>query len=110
MAMVRDTLARHLLFEKHQALVVFRGEASYLNTDKQVIALELPTIGRIEITYDGLMFHVTAANGEVSINNRPVAAGLSFSLVAASSRSARKRDNNLHPFITFNLPHPEIVV
>ena len=110
MAMVRDTLARHLLFEKHQALVVFRGEASYLNTDKRVIALELPTIGRIEITYDGLMFRVTAANGEVSINNRPVAAGHSLPGCCVVALGSQTRRNNERAFITFDLSHPEIVV
>jgi eukaryotic-like serine/threonine-protein kinase len=110
MASVRDSLARQLLFDKHQALVVFNGAPSYLNAGKRAIALDLANVGRIEITYDGLLFRVTAVVGEVFINNRQVATGdaLPGCCVVALGSQARRRSERA--FITFDLSHPEIVL
>lgn len=110
MAAVRDALATHLLFDKHQALVVFRGTPSYLNATNRAIALNLPTVGRIEISYDGLMFRVTVSTGEVYINNRPVAAGDPLPGCCVVALGSQERRNNQRAFITFDLSHPEIVV
>lgn len=110
MSIVRDVLAKHLLFDKHQALVVFEENASYLNSASRSVDLNLPTIGRVEIHYDGLVFRVTTVSGEVFINNRPVVAGdiLPGSCVVALGGPDRRA--NFRKFITFDLSHPEIVL
>ena len=110
MSAVRDALARHLLFNKHQALVVFRGRPSYLNSANRNIALDLPTVGRVEISYDGLMFRVTAVTGEVFINNSIVSAGQSLPGCCVVALGSQARRNNERAFITFDLSHPEIVL
>ena len=110
MSAVRDALARHLLFDKHQALVVFRGRPSYLNAGNRNIALDLPTFGRVEISYDGLMFRVTAVTGEVFINNSIVSAGQSLPGCCVVALGSQARRNNERAFITFDLSHPEIVL
>jgi eukaryotic-like serine/threonine-protein kinase len=110
MAVVRDALARHLLFDKHQALVVFRGNASYLNATNRAIALQFGAVGSVEITYDGLTFKVTAESGEVFINNRPIAVGHELPGCCVVALGSQARRNNERAFITFDVSHPEIVV
>ncbi|MCP5236684.1 MAG: serine/threonine protein kinase [Zoogloeaceae bacterium] len=107
---VRDALARHLLFDRHQALVVFRGSPSYLNAANRAIALRFGTVGSVDIAYDGLKFAVTAASGEVYINNRPVATGYQLPGCCVVALGSPARRNNERVFITFDVSHPEIVV
>jgi len=66
---VRDELARYLLKDKHQAIVIHNGTAQYLNSTTKSVQLELSGIGKIKIVYDGLHFRITAVSGEVYINN-----------------------------------------
>jgi serine/threonine-protein kinase len=110
MSAVRDALARHLLFGKHQALVVFNGQATYLNSVKRNIVLNLPSVGRIEISYDGLNFCVTAAMGEVFINNSSVSTGQLLPGCCVVALGSQARHNSERAFITFDLSHPEIVL
>lgn len=110
MSNVRDILARHLLFDRHKALVVVEGKASYLDSSIRSIALRFTGIGEFEIHYDGVDFRVTTVSGEVFVNNHAVVAGypLPGSCVISlggSDRMARDRK-----FITFDLSHPEIVL
>ena len=107
---VRDILARHLLFDRHKALVVFEGKASYLNSENRSVNLTLPEIGQIEIRYDGLVFRVTTVSGEVFINNQAASAGniLPGSCVVSLGNSDRM--SRYRKFITFDLSHPEIVL
>lgn len=110
MSAVRDALARHLLFGRHQALVVFRGQPLYLNSVNRNIVLDLPTVGRVQISYDDLMFRVTAVAGEVYINNSTVTAGQALPGCCVVALGSPMRRNNERAFITFDLSHPEIVL
>ena len=109
MSEVQRLLSRHLLFDRHQALVVFQGNASYLNSGSRLVRAKLPNIGEIEIFYDGLDFGVRNVAGNVFINYRQAAIGdvLPGSCVVALGGpelgSARK-------YITFDLSNPEIVL
>lgn len=106
---VRDVLAKHILSGQHQALVVFNGKASYLNADTRTVSLKLPSVGEVEIQYDGLDFRVTSCFGEVFINNRAVTIGdaLPGSCVVTLGGPHRKANR---AYITFDLSNPEIVV
>lgn len=106
---VRDLLAKHLLHNRHRALVVFNGKASYLDASRQSVVLNLPSIGAIGIRYDGFNFMVDSVSDEVFINNDSVAVGdhlpgaCVVTLGAPSRRATRK-------YITFDLSNPEIVL
>ena len=110
MSYVRDLLARHILHDRHQALVVFNGKELRLNSTTRYVDLNLPTVGQIRIGYDGLDFSVVSISGEVLINNRAVAAGavIPGSCVVALGGSHRRSTERT--FITFDLSHPEIVL
>lgn len=115
-AVVRDELARHILYDMHQALVVYKGQAKYLGARQRTITLKLNergttnNIGNVMIEYDGLQFKVVKVSGEVFINNAAVATGdeLPGSCVVGLGNSQRESFNRA--FITFDLSHPEIVL
>lgn len=110
MSTLRDEIGRYLLHGKHQALAVHRGNPSYLNINKRKIRLEFPTVGKIEIAYDGFWFQVSVAEGEVFINNIPAVAGdqLPGSCVISLGNSSRRA--NQRAFIAFDISNPEVVL
>ncbi len=110
MAAVRDEIERYLLSGKHHALAVYNGKASYLNLRKKQIRLELPTIGKIEIAYDGFWFLVTVAEGEVFINNIPAKAGRQLPGSCVISLGGGQRKANQRAFIAFDISNPEVVL
>lgn len=107
MVSVRDTLAKYISFNQHQALVVHKGAATYLNLENKTIALEFRGVGRIDIQYNGCAFVATETTGEVFINNRPVSPGeeLPGSCVVALGAAYRKAERE---FITFDISYPEV--
>jgi len=110
MCEVRDILARHLLFDRHKALVVFEGVASYLNATNRTVELSLPSVGSIVIFYDGLDFRVTNVSGDVLINNHPVSINDLLPGACVVSLGGLQLRTNSRKFITFDLSHPEIVL
>lgn len=110
MQQVRDVLARHILFDRHRALVVHQGKASVLSAANRHVGLTFGEIGKVAIKYDGLAFVVESVSGEVHINNRPVEAGLVLPGACVVALGAAHRRANERRFITFDISHPEIVL
>lgn len=110
MPQIRDLLSRHILFNRHQALVVFQGKASYLNAASPTVSLNLPPIGQIRIRYNGLDFVVESFTGEVSINNAAIQVGEVLPGACVVALGAGHRRANERKFITFDISHPEIVL
>lgn len=110
LAYVRDELARHLLKWKHQAMVIFNGKPSYLNADVPTVSLQLPNVGSITITYDGIHFKVTNVGGETFINNSAANIGdvIPGSCVVAFGSTFRQPSERA--FITFDVSNPEVVL
>ena len=106
---VAGLLAKHLLHDRHRALIVFDGKASYLDAARRSVVLRLSSIGEVGIRYDGFNFVVDKVSGEVFINNSHVAAGdtLPGACVVALGAPERKAARK---YITFDLSHPEIVL
>ncbi len=106
---VRSILAKHLLHDRHKALIVFRGAPSYLDSTNRSVSLQLPNMGGVEIRYDGFSFQVHSVVGDVYINNGRCAVNdilpgaCVVTLGAPEHRTLRK-------YITFDLSHPEIVL
>ncbi|NIJ78589.1 serine/threonine-protein kinase [Xanthomonas campestris] len=106
---VRDLLAKLLLFDRHQALVVYKGKASYLNSSKRNVSAVLPAMGSIEITYDGMDFLVSDVQGDVFINYGRTSKGqiLPGSCVVALGAPDKGSDRR---YVTFDLASPEVVL
>lgn len=109
MAAVRDLVGKYLLADRHKALVVFGNQASYLDHSSRSVSLRLPTMGEVEISYDGLNFSVISMSGDVFVNNRRAVVGyvLPGACVVALGAPAH---GNRRRYITFDLSHPEIVL
>lgn len=107
---VRDALARHILFGRHRALVVYQGKASVLDANNRSVGLNYGEIGKISIKYDGLAFVVESVSGEVQINNQAVAAGSRLPGACVVALGGAHRRGNERRFITFDISHPEIVL
>ena len=110
MVEVRDTLARHILYGRHQALIVYNNTPAKLDKDARVVKLNFPGVGSANVVYDGLKFFLENVTGEVMVNNRDVGEGFVIpgSCVVALGNSLRKAIDRR--FITFDVSHPEIVL
>lgn len=109
MQQVRIVLAKHLLHDRHKALIVYQGAPSYLNSTSRSVSLRLPNMGDIEIRYDGFCFRVHSVSGDVYINNgkcvvNDVLPGACVVTLGAPEHQNRRK------YITFDLSHPEIVL
>jgi len=109
MKQVVEIVSKHLLFDKHRALVVHSKKPYYLDKDKKSVKLGYGEIASVEITYDGLDFKVTNLMGDVFINN--ATANLGDSLPGASVLTLGGPElKNRRAYITFDLSNPEIVL
>lgn len=109
MQQVRDVLSKHLLLDQHQALVVYQGQATYLNASNRVVSAKLSGMGSITITYDGMQFIVSDVQGDVFINYGKTIKGqpLPDSCVVAlgsPDKGASRR------YVTFDIASPEVVL
>lgn len=107
---VKEALARHILFDKHRALIVYQSRASVLSASSRTVNLAFGTIGALSIRYDGLDFIVDSVSGEVAINNQIVAAGSPLPGACVVALGGAHRRSNERRFITFDISHPEIVL
>ncbi|HFF1621286.1 TPA: serine/threonine-protein kinase [Yersinia enterocolitica] len=110
MSNIRDILSKHIMFDRHEALVIHNNRPSKLNSTNRSVRLQIPNVGKIEISYDGLEFKVIAVSGEVTINNNSVSNGdkLPGSCVISIGDSSRRSSNRA--FVTFDLSNPETVL
>ena len=106
---VRDVLAKHLLHNRHKALIVFEGKASYLNAVNQSVRLSLPSIGEVHIRYDGFCFRAHSVTGDVFVNNRRFVVGDELPGACVVTLGSPELANQ-RKYITFDLSHPEIVL
>lgn len=109
MKQVRDLLAKHLLFDRHKALIVFNGTPSYLDSANRSVILQLPGMGSVEIRYDSFCFRVHSVAGDVYINNARCVVNDILPGACVVTLGAPEHKQN-RKYITFDLSHPEIVL
>ena len=107
---IRDELSRYLLRDKHQAMAVIGGNTSYLNSKIRKVSLKLPSVGSIEVTYNGLHFVVTAVSGETFINNSNVLVGSVIPSSCVVTFGGPHRFPSERAFVTFDVSNPEVVL
>lgn len=102
-------LEKHLLHDRHKALIVYNGVPSFLNSANRAVSLHLPHMGDIEIRYDGFCFRVHSVAGDVYINNGRCAVNDVLPGACVVTLGAPEHQNR-RKYITFDLSHPEIVL
>jgi len=107
---IKNEIARYLLKDKHQAIVIHNGNPQYLNSETKSVQLELTGIGKVEIAYDGLHFKVVSVSGEIYINNSVPQVGTILPASCVVAIGATYRHANQRAFITFDVSNPEVVL
>lgn len=109
MKQVFDTVSKHLLFDKHRALVVHGNKPYYLDKDRKTVKLAFGNIASVEIAYDGLTFKVSNLTGDVYINNSTASLGDDLPGASVVTLGGPELGNG-RAYITFDLSNPEIVL
>lgn len=106
---VKDILAKHLLRNRHRALVIDKAVPYLLDAGNRMHRVEQPNKGEIVIEYDGFCFRVRDVKGGVFINNQAANIGdkLPGACVIAVGSIEKKFDRI---YVTVDLSHPEIVL
>lgn len=107
MVTLRDEFAKHLLFNKHQAIAVVGGRPCVLNAKERAVTLEMGAHGKIRIEYNGMMFIVTYVEGAVYINAAEARVGqfMPGSCVITFGVNGGSRG-----FVPFDVSNPEVVI
>ncbi|WP_299850389.1 serine/threonine-protein kinase [uncultured Roseovarius sp.] len=109
MSAVCQTIEKHLLFNRHRALVVLNGKPSYLDKDNTSVSLTFGSIAGVKIEYDGLLFKVTNVAGDVFVNNAAVAVGDALPGACVLTLGGPERRATQRAYVTFDLSNPEII-
>jgi serine/threonine-protein kinase len=109
MRAVCSTVERYLLFNRHRALVVLKGKASYLDCDKTSVKLKYGNVATVEISYDGLVFLVSEVTGDVFVNNAKVDVGYILPGACVLTLGGPELKQN-RAYVTFDVSNPEIIV
>jgi serine/threonine protein kinase len=109
MSQVRDTLAAHLLRNKHRATLVSGSSIHTLDASNPSANIDGGTLGSIQVAYDGLQFLATAVTGNITINNLPVKANQALPgscvIILGDASLGWKRK-----YVTMDVSHPEVVL
>lgn len=110
MAVVRDEIAKQLLFDKHQALAVINGVPHKLNSSQRNVKLSFGKIGSFELEYDGTAFFIKNVSGEVYVNNIAVTSGMEIPDSCVVVFGASYRHYTERSFVTFDISNPEVSI
>lgn len=109
MRIVCDAIKKHLLFNRHRALLVLKGKASYLDCNKTSVKLNFGAVARVVINYDGLSFSVSEVEGDVFVNNAKIGVGYVLPGACVLTFGAPELGSG-RAYVTFDLSNPEITV
>lgn len=104
-ANVEVVLKKHLLQNRHRALLVAGDKVHELHSGSVQANITISTLGSISIRYTGIEFLVSSHSGTVTVNNTPVTNGMELPeccVITFASAGARK-------FITFDVSNPEVM-
>lgn len=103
---VEAILRRHLLPNRHRALLVLGGKTHEINATTPNVTVKSGDVGVIGISYDGLRFTVSSLSGSVFVNNTIINIGEELPgccVIAFGPRESARR------FCTFDVSNPEVM-
>ena len=109
MRTVCDAIQKHLLFNRHRALVVLNGKPSYLDCERTSVNLKYGEIAKVKISYDGLVFSVSKVTGDVFVNNAKVDVGYVLPGACVLTLGGPELKQR-RAYVTFDVSNPEIIV
>ena len=109
MSEIRDAFARHLLIDRHRALLVFQGTPYTLDSTNRTVNFSAQGLGGLRIRYDGKRFVLSNVSGYVSVNNMKVADGQT--IIGSCVIILGGPDKGMgRVFITLDVAHPEVTL
>lgn len=105
MSDVEFLLRKHLLYNRHRALLVVDDKLHELHSGAAVANITISSTVSIAIRYDGLRFFVSALSGSIYINNIAAVVGAELPaccVITIKVGSSRK-------FVTFDVSNPEVL-
>lgn len=113
MASLRQEIERHLVQGQHRALLVHGAKTHALHQGQPTVTLSksnnVGSVSSMTITYDGLSFSVSKAQGDVFINNVAATVGVEIPACCVITIGAPALKNQ-RAFITMDVSHPEVVL
>lgn len=106
MAGIQAVLGRHLLANRHRALVIMNGQVYNLDSKTRKVTIKAGKVGELTIEYNSLDFAISKAVGAVTVNNSPAVAG---SVVPGCCVITFGGDGQNRVFVTFDVSHPEVM-
>lgn len=103
---VEAVLRRHLLFNRHRALVVLQNKTHELSAASPNIRVKSGDIEFIEVNYNGLQFIVTGLSGSVYVNNSGINVGDELPKCCVLTFGPPDRPRR---FVTFDVSNPEVM-
>jgi serine/threonine protein kinase len=109
MQSVADVLMAELMFGKHTACIMIAGQPPQaVTTDTEKVSNLTTPHGAIDIGYDGYQFTIKKVQGEVFVNNSPVAVGKSLHEGCLVTFGGKQLGGS-RLFVPFRQSSPEIV-
>ncbi len=99
-------LSKHLLRDRHRALVVMNAKPNHLDARHRNIDMSATGLGALSISYDGDGFLVNEASGNVYLNNVPATKASPVPDCCVITFGAR---GGTRQFVTFDVSNPEVM-
>lgn len=102
---VEAVLRRHLLHNRHRALLVLDDKTHEINAKQPTATAKVGTLGAIGVLYNGTRFTISSLTGNVLVNNTALTVGdeLPACCVIAFGTGNSRR------FVTFDVSNPEVM-
>lgn len=105
---VKELFERHILNNKHKALMILDGNSHYLDHMRPSVTVSAGSKGKISIHYDGLYFKVVNFENDILVNNTPVVVGMIMPGACVVSFGSPIGKDRKH--MTFDVSHPGVVL
>ena len=106
MTVVESILRRHLLENRHRALLVLGSKTHEINAKKPSVNVRSGDLGAIDINYNGLVFTISSFTGNVFVNNMTINVGDELPRCCVITFGLRE---SARSFVTFDVSNPEVM-
>lgn len=104
---VKKALEKILLKDKHNALVVMKGQQHKISSTSRKANITWGSNSSMTINYDGFDFMIESINGLAKVNNIRIIANKV--LHGCSVITLERKDSTNRTFVTFDISNPEVM-
>ncbi|HEY9302101.1 MAG TPA: protein kinase, partial [Phormidium sp.] len=106
---VCELLGKYLLQDKHIGIIFDEDRTHIIDASSRTVRLSYPSVGSLDISYDGLRFAVRNVEGQVYINNDKVTFGTYLPGSCVITFGDPDKGSRRH-FARFDMSNPEVVL